>query len=93
MRKHDSSNGNHGASPAIDVPPLEPGDRLTRDEFLRIWEMHPEIKFAELIGGIVSMPSPLTREHGVVDYNVSGWLWYYPCIPPAPKAAATLPRC
>ena len=33
------------------VPPLNPGDKLTRPEFLRIWEAHPEIKNAELIGG------------------------------------------
>jgi hypothetical protein len=41
------------------VPPLETGDRLTRAEFLRRWEAHPEIKKAELIGGRVFMPSPL----------------------------------
>jgi hypothetical protein len=45
------------------VPPLNGGNRLTLDEFLPRWEMHPEIKFAELIGGIVYMPSPLTYEH------------------------------
>lgn len=44
---------------AIDeqIPPLGPGEKLTRDEFLRRWEAHPEIKRAELIGGIVYMPS------------------------------------
>jgi Uma2 family endonuclease len=40
------------------VPPLEAGDHLTRAEFLRRWEAHPEIKKAELIGGIVFMPPP-----------------------------------
>jgi hypothetical protein len=39
------------------VPPLEHGDRLTSDEFLRIWELHPEIKHAELIRGMVYLPA------------------------------------
>ena len=28
----------------VRVPPLVTGDKLTRDEFLRRWEAHPEIK-------------------------------------------------
>jgi len=36
-------------------PPLENGDNLTREEFHRRYEMHPEIKKAELINGIVYM--------------------------------------
>lgn len=79
MRKHDSTNGNGDgtATASIDIPTLQPGDHLTRAEFLRIWELHPEIKFAELLGGIVYMPSPLSRQHGVTDYDVGGWLWMY----------------
>jgi Uma2 family endonuclease len=46
--------------PAMDdVPPLEPGDRLTRDEFERRYEAMPELKKAELIEGIVFMDSQL----------------------------------
>src|ERR1700719_1907905 len=37
------------------VPPLVAGDKLTRREFLRRWEADPEIKNAELIGGMVFM--------------------------------------
>ena len=59
------------------VPPLEAGDRLTRAEFLRRWEAHPEINKAELIGGMVFMPSPLSREHGVIDADVGLWLGTY----------------
>jgi Uma2 family endonuclease len=44
------------------VPPLEAGDHLTRAEFLRRWEAHPEIKKAELIGGIVFMPPPASLQ-------------------------------
>lgn len=79
MRKHDPTNGisNGTATALADPPTLQPGDHLTRAEFLRIWEQHPEIKFAELIGGIVYMPSPLTRQHGMADRHTSGWLWVY----------------
>lgn len=35
------------------VPPLQAGDRLTREEFERRWDFHPEIKKAELIDGLV----------------------------------------
>ena len=50
---------------ATAIEPLSPGDQLTRaEEFLRpIWEAHPEIKRAELLGGIVYMPSPLSVQH------------------------------
>src|SRR5436853_94629 len=56
---------------------LEPGDHLTREEFLRIWEQLPHIKRAELIGGVVYMPSPQRREHGKTDRRISGWLCVY----------------
>ncbi len=59
------------------VPPLLPGDKLTRDEFLRRWEAHPEIKNAELIGGIVYMSSPVSIDHGDMDGDVGAWLCLY----------------
>lgn len=59
------------------VPPLEAGDKLTRAEFLRRWEGHPEIKKAELIGGMVFMPSPLSVDHGDMDGDVGTWLGVY----------------
>lgn len=78
MRKHDPSHGYNGASPtALEPPPLHPGDHLTRAEFLHIWEQHPEIKFAELIGGVVYMPSPLSRQHGTTDNLATTWLGVY----------------
>jgi hypothetical protein len=73
MRKYEQTNGNGGAS----APPLQAGDRLTRDEFMRRWEKHPEIKFAELIGGVVYMPSPLSRLHSVTDHTAALWLATY----------------
>jgi hypothetical protein len=64
------------------IPPLAPGDKLTRAEFLRRWEAHPEIKNAELIGGIVYMSSPVSVEHGDMDADVGGWLSAYRAATP-----------
>jgi hypothetical protein len=58
-------------------PPLVAGDKLARDRFLRVWEMHPEIKRAELIGGIVYMPSPVSLDHGDIEDDVGGWMFMY----------------
>jgi len=43
------------------IEPLRAGQRLTVKEFLRRWEAMPEVKFAELINGVVYMPSPQMR--------------------------------
>jgi Uma2 family endonuclease len=72
------------AMPTIEekVLQLYPGQRLTRDEFLRRWESMPDLKKAELIGGIVFMPSPVTLEHGDVDNLVGGILSAYSAATP-----------
>src|SRR5262249_30285108 len=57
-------------------------DTLTTDEFMRRWEAHPEIKFAELIGGLVFMPSPLSVDHGESDIDVGTWLGVYKAATP-----------
>lgn len=62
------------------VPPLVAGDRLTRAEFLRRWVDHPEIKKAELIGGIVYMPSPVSIEYGVSENDVGTWVGTYRAV-------------
>lgn len=54
----------------VRVPPLGAGDKLPRDEFMRRWEADPSIKLAELIGGVVYMPSPVSVEHGDSDGDV-----------------------
>jgi Uma2 family endonuclease len=47
------------------ILPLENGDHLTRCEFERRYEAMPPGKKAELIEGVVYMPSPVTfEEHG-----------------------------
>lgn len=61
------------------VNPLlfSPGDRLSREEFLHLWEQMPGLKFAELIDGVVYMPSPLSIEHGSHDNQAQLWIGYY----------------
>jgi hypothetical protein len=62
------------------VPPLREGDHLDADEFLRRYEAMPEINKAQLVEGVVFMPSPVsTTDHGGPHFNIIGWLGYY-CI-------------
>lgn len=66
-----------------EVPPLENGDRLTSVEFLRRYELMPEIKKAQLIEGIVHMPSPVRADvHGKPDGLLHGWLSTFACETP-----------
>jgi hypothetical protein len=65
------------------VPSLEPGDHLTRDEFERRYEAMPHVKKAELIEGVVYMPSPVRLEqHGSPHAALIGWLWNYSAFTP-----------
>jgi Uma2 family endonuclease len=70
------------ATAELEIRPLEAGDRLTREEFMRIWEMNPNIKRAELIGGRVYMPSPVSIRHGGTEYDLAGWAFTYKVATP-----------
>jgi Uma2 family endonuclease len=60
------------------VPPLENGDRLTRAEFLRRYNAMPDVKKAELIEGVVYVPSPVRqKQHGRPHSHLMGWLFIY----------------
>ena len=64
-------------------PPLNNGDRLTRAQFERTYAAHPEIKKAELIEGIVYVPSPTRhREYGKPHFHMIGWLNVYSAASP-----------
>jgi Uma2 family endonuclease len=74
--------------PVSPVPRLEPGDRLTRAEFERRYEAMPEIKKAELIEGVVHMPSPVRMDgHGWQHANLLGWLVMYVSATPGVRPA------
>jgi Uma2 family endonuclease len=60
------------------LPPLENGDRLTRAEFERRYDAMPHLKKAELIEGVVYVPSPVRhRQHGAPHAQLLGWLVLY----------------
>src|SRR5438876_8097741 len=59
-------------------PVLEAGDRLSRDEYERRYERLPHLKKAELIEGIVYMPSPLRASaHAEPHSQLGTWLGVY----------------
>jgi Uma2 family endonuclease len=65
------------------IPPLQSGDRLTRAEFERRYHLHPEIKKAELIEGVVYVASPVhAKKHASPHFNVIGWLSAYAAVTP-----------
>ncbi|OCQ94822.1 hypothetical protein BCD64_20580 [Nostoc sp. MBR 210] len=62
----------------IKIPPLESGDRLTRQEFERRYYAMPHTKKAELIEGVVYVASPLRfKSHGKPHGNLIIWLGTY----------------
>jgi hypothetical protein len=77
------------------IPPLEPGDRLTRAEVERRYSAMPNLKKAELIEGVVYMPSPVRMfRHGVPHARLIAWLNAYtaatPCAITADNATVRL---
>ena len=69
-------------------PPLENGDRLTLCEFERRYNAMPHIKKAELIEGVVYMPSPVRFDiHGEPHAHIIGWLVVYCAATPGVRLA------
>jgi Uma2 family endonuclease len=64
------------------VPPLHNGDRLSRDEFEHRYAAMPEVKKAELIEGVVYMPSPVSNDHSQAHCHLMGWLTHYLAFTP-----------
>src|SRR5439155_1738829 len=63
---------------AVEIPPLENGDHLTRAEFERRYDAMPNLKKAELIEGVVYVPSPVKFvSHGEPHLHLAGWLVQY----------------
>src|SRR3954470_8810698 len=75
-------------------PPLEAGQRLDRSTFHERYEAMPPNTRAELIGGVVYMPSPLGLNHGNLDSLITYWLGHYrhrtPGVPGPPNASVLL---
>jgi Uma2 family endonuclease len=74
------------------VLPLEPGDRLTRPEFERRYEAMPQLKKAELIEGVVYVPSPVRHEgHGRQHSALNHWLSVYGTSTPGVEVSDNAP--
>jgi Uma2 family endonuclease len=59
------------------VPPLHEGDHLDQPTFHERYEAMPLGVRAELIGGIVFMPSPLKPRHGRMHNRIMVWVGTY----------------
>jgi Uma2 family endonuclease len=82
-------------NPESIIPPLETGDRLSRAEFERRYTAMPELKRAELIEGVVYVPSPVRlQRHGRPHFRLVTWLGNYetatPCVIGADNASVRL---
>jgi Uma2 family endonuclease len=65
------------------IPPLENGDMLTREEFERRWDLHPEIKKAELIDGQVYIEVTVSTRHSEPHGLMSTWAGSFVSARPA----------
>ena len=76
------------SSSSVDLPLLEAGDHLTRDEFERRYAMRPDIHKAELVQGVVHVPSPVKiDDHGVPVSLITAWLVNYAALHPGTRVA------
>ncbi len=65
------------------TPPLENGDHLDRAEFKRRYDADPSLKKAELIDGVVYMPSPVRyQRHSRPHSHTLCWLGNYEAATP-----------
>jgi Uma2 family endonuclease len=72
-----------GANGAPTILTLQNGDHLTREEFERRYEATPDVKKAELIEGVVYVPSPVIhQQHGKPHFEMIGWLATYVAFTP-----------
>src|SRR5262249_39686419 len=70
------------------VPPLENGDQLSRDEFERRYDAMAGLKKAELIEGVVYVPSPVRfDQHATPHFDLIGWLGLYRWSTPGVRGA------
>ena len=77
MEKLQTAPSPHATLPRPHLPPLEVGDHLDQATFHARYEAMPANFRAELIGGVVFVPSPLRKAHGRHHALVMGWLTNY----------------
>jgi Uma2 family endonuclease len=64
------------------LPPLVAGQHLDQPTFHERYAAMPPETRAELVDGVVYMPSPLSYDHGEEDNNACGWLFHYKVYTP-----------
>jgi Uma2 family endonuclease len=69
------------------LPPLVNGEHLDQPVFHERYEAMPPETRAELVGGVVCMPSPMRRDHGKESRFVAGWLDRYERFTPGIEGA------
>jgi len=72
----------HTAGVQQHISPLEAGDHLDQPTFHERYKAMPSAFRAELIGGVVIVPSPLSPGHGFYHALVMGWLVNYEIATP-----------
>ena len=72
--------------PAVEVPPLCAGDRLSRDEFERRHAASPHVAKAELIEGVVYVQFAIRFDHGFATSALNLWLGAYAAEIPGTRA-------
>jgi Uma2 family endonuclease len=78
-----SVSTDYGTTPSVPpvasgtLPPLANGDRLDAKEFLRRYEAMPHVHDAELVEGVVYMPSPVSVDHCEPHFDFNGLLFVY----------------
>ena len=70
-----------------EIPLLENGDHLDQATFHERYEAMPRGVRAELIGGVVYMPSPMKLPHGVYHGRLNHWLVSYSDATPGTLSA------
>ena len=76
-------------APLPSLPPLQPGDRLTSEEFQRRAEGLPDDVKVELIEGVVYIPPPVFEEHHGLPHSIlNAWLGGYWAATPGVVVAA-----
>ena len=66
-----------GSTHTVNLPALVNGQRLSQIQFHERYEAMPPGTRAELINGVVAMPSPVGPEHGRAHVPALVWLSYY----------------
>ena len=66
---------------------LENGAHVTAHEFMHLYQAAPNVHKAELIEGVVHMPSLVSARHAICHQKINLWLGYYQVNTPGTETA------